>query len=265
MKCTNCGFENEQDFAFCPQCGAASESTAIERASSEMPNIPATNPLADKTLAALKHPLFLTICILVSVAALFGLANDGLPLLHILATVFLWIIFAKSRKGDVHTEMMRCISGVVFADYVISYVVTGLLIAIGGLLTAVIAIAAGSATIFDEIVNGLGLMDAEYIDLVEILLSASGVIVFLIFVLLAAVIFVLNFFGTRKIHEFIKSLYQANQNGTSTVLYVKESKTWLLVLGILSAVFGITSLANIAIGAAMIIASVLVGKCFAAE
>ena len=265
MKCTNCGFENEVEFAFCPECGTATEVLTDDAVALEVANPPATNPIADKTLAALKHPLFLTVCILVSASALIGLADGGLPVLSILATVFLWLIFAKSRKDVIHTEMMRCVSGVVFADYVISYVAVGLLLVVGALLAAVIAIAAGSATMFDEIVNGLGLMDAEYIDLVEILLSASGAVVFLVCALFAAIGFVFNFFGTRKVHGFVKSLYKANQNDATAVLYVKEAKTWLLILGILGAVFSGLSLAGLVSGAAMIVAPILVGKCFPTE
>ncbi len=259
MKCVSCGFESEQDFAFCTQCGAASHSNEV------MPTPEVSNPLLSKTLAALKSPLFLTVCILVTASAAIGLFNDGLPLLHILASVFLWIVFAKSRKDNVHTDGLRNISGVIFADYIVSYVVTGIIFLVGLLLMAVVGIAAGSSVMFDEIVNELGLMHAEYIDLVEIVLSTSGPLLFLVCALLAAAVFLFNFFGTRKIHRFVQSLYQSLQNGTDAVQSVKETKTWLIVLGIFSAISNDFALANIVLGAAMIVASVLVGKYFTAE
>lgn len=259
MKCANCGFESEQDFAFCAQCGTAVQPTAEQLTVSESTPV---NPLYTKTLAALKDPLFLVLCILVTTGAFLGLLADQVPLLLILASVFLWIVYAKSRRDNIHVESLRSISGVVFADYVVSYVVTGLLVVMGVLLTVVIGIAAGSSAIFNEIVDELGLMHAEYIDLLEVVLSASAPLMLLIFLLLAVPVFLFNFFGMRKIHAFVKSLYQALQNGAANVLCAKETKTWLMVLGILSVASALTSLSSLGAGVAMILASVLVGKYF---
>ena len=92
--------------------------------------------------------------------------------------------------------------------------------------------------------------------------AASAPLMLLIFLLLAVPVFLFNFFGMRKIHAFVKSLYQALQNGVANVLCAKETKTWLMVLGILSVASALTSLSSLGGGVAMILASVLVGKYF---
>lgn len=115
MKCANCGFESEQNYSVCPQCQANTQS----------------NPAAQKILCVLKDPLFLVICILMSISCAISLAADNLPLINILITVFLWLTYAQSRKEIADAKHLRFISGAVYANYVINYVIAGLVVILG--------------------------------------------------------------------------------------------------------------------------------------
>lgn len=261
MKCVHCGFENEQEVAFCVKCGASAQATAPV----------SEHTVASKVLSALKNDLFLVICILVSASAAFSLANEQLPLLTILATIFLWIVYAKARKDAADGETLRCLSGTIFAHYVVMYVVVGCFVLAALLFLLVFALVSDSAGLIEEIINEFGVMEAEYIDLIELFLSLSGLVAFLIFALLAVPVFLLNFFGMRKIHGFVKSVYQSVQYNVPAFQHIKAAQTWLMVFGILSAISACTALsASVASAlsggcsaAAMIVASILVRKSFA--
>ena len=115
MKCPNCGFESERNYPTCSQCQAEIQA----------------NPVAQKILRPLKDALFLVICILMSASCLLSLAADNVPLIEILLTVFLWLTYAQSCKGIADAKHLRCISGTVYADYVITYVAAGLVLVLG--------------------------------------------------------------------------------------------------------------------------------------
>ena len=76
MRCMNCGFESEDNFAFCQRCGAAA------------PEIAPENPAADRVFACLKDGLFLAVCILLTCSAALQLLGGGLPVIPILAAIF---------------------------------------------------------------------------------------------------------------------------------------------------------------------------------
>ena len=67
--------------------------------------------VADRVLPALKDGIFLAICILMSASCLISLSMDSIPLINILATVFLWLTYAQSRKDIVDAKHLRCVSG----------------------------------------------------------------------------------------------------------------------------------------------------------
>lgn len=279
MKCAYCGFECEEDFAFCTQCGKAvlsEEAVADVTENEAMPEAVVSdlttetavvdpvyeNPLPGNVLSALKDPLFLVISILVTVAAGLGFLGGSLPVLPILACIFLWIIYNRAHSDDLRVDNVRWISGVLFADYVMSYVGAAILALFGVFSGVMIEVVANSTDLLNEIVNAFEIVDAEYMDLIEIILSTSGLLIFAIFAVFAVVAFLLNFLGMRKIHAFVKSVYQSLQNGNVALHYVEAAKTWLLVFGIFQCLSVLTSFSNGCLGVAMILASVLIGRYF---
>ena len=113
MKCNNCSFESEQDFAFCPNCSApAGEPVSVSE--------PIVNPVGERVMAALKDKMFLAICVLLTVAsAISTFSGGGIPAIIILHTVFLWIAYSKVQKNIVDTKQLRNLSGTVYAQYVV--------------------------------------------------------------------------------------------------------------------------------------------------
>lgn len=257
MKCIHCGFESEQEAVFCAQCG-------------NMQTAP-VNTIAETVLSCVKDPLFLTLVILNTVSCGAALLCGSLPLLSVLATIFLWIVYAKGRKGIADAESLRSLSGTVFANYIITYVLVGLIVVCAFLFAALLSIIQnGGSLALDEIVNGLSIAEAEYIDLIESILSISGVTVMILFLIVAILVFLFNFFGFRKIHGFIKSVYQNVQSGITDVRFAKAAKNWLVVFAVLTGISVINSigtdivlaLANGCHVAVLILSSVLIGKYF---
>ena len=106
MKCNQCGFEAAQDSLFCPQCGERMVQDASGRSG-----------FADQLLPALKDPLFLVVCILLSISCLLSLSAGSVPLIDILITVFLWLTYAQARKDIADAGHLRCVSGALYAQY----------------------------------------------------------------------------------------------------------------------------------------------------
>lgn len=265
MKCPNCGFEREESFSFCPNCGNAVEETAKSAA----PVLPVVNPVAQRVLAMFNNPLYLVICILSSAAAVFNICNKNLPLLGILTTIFMWLIFSKARKGIADHGNMRCVSGTIFAQYVVIWVATGILVALGGLCCLVLAgLSAGDYmySVYNYVYDYAG----SYADTIISLLSVSAVFFAILIVIIAAVVVVFNVLGIRSIHRFAKSLYESTASGNLAIVKRGAAQGWLMAFGILSAVgavgtafkSGVSFLASGCTAAAYIIGSVLVGKFF---
>ena len=259
MRCTNCGFENGQDFRFCPSCGTEAQSDA-----------PVQSQPKDPILTALKDTLFLVICILMSAACLLSLTGGNLPLINILSTIFLWLTYAQSRKDIADWNHLRCVSGTVFAQYVINYVLAGVVLLVGVILAAAFTFLASDAELFDSVLAEVG----EIPYAAEVLASLSGGLLLVACAVAAAVIIVFNILFTRQIHRFAQSVYRSVQAQTLSLQRVKAAKNWLFVGGVFSAVGALSSLggeqtvvglASGCIAAAEIIAGILIRKHLSPE
>lgn len=282
MKCDKCSYESERDFAFCPNCG--SPATKEEPVSSPQPDVVYSsvnasdtavntgNSVLNRFSSMFKDNLFLVICILMSASCGLALINVSFPVIAIIITVFLWMIFAQAKNGIVEAKYMRYISGAVFADYIVTWVLCGL-VAFLGIMCFMLFAALGSDP---DVVSALMSALRQVPGMTPALMSAmnSSIIVIAIIILFSCVIgaaaaALLNIFGIRTIHRFVKSAYQSVDAGQLMVYKVRAAKTWILVFGILEAVsaaFSITNfsafLANGCGAAATIIGSVLIGKYF---
>lgn len=234
MKCPKCGYENQQYFEFCPCCG---ESSSME--------IISLNPVADRVLCALKSGWFLSICILTSISCIFGFSNDGLPVFNILFTIFLWLVFAASRKDIADARYIRNISGTVFAYFVVGWVVTGLLIFSGLLLTLVFTVASNNIDFSQILYESLLENDIPVLIAKEVLNTISSLSVWffvVIFLILIGLIYVFNVLAIRKIHKFVQSVYQSIDMCTFNFAKAKAARNWLFVLGGLQALSALTSM-----------------------
>lgn len=220
MKCNFCGFEHEEDLTFCPSCGKQLTDGSLS-----------LNPMADRISNLLGDGLFLVICILMSVGALVGLLlGDGLPVFDILFTIFLWICFTKAKIGFIEYTHVRLVSGTIFAYYIVNFVVAGLLTLIGLLSGSIFSAISSSSYLMDEIANQIEFES----DIFEGLMGVIGGIFLVVFILIAVAVILINIFGVRKIHKFVKSLYESIEFNENKIAFAKAAITWLIVLGALS-------------------------------
>ena len=262
MKCPKCGFEREDCFSFCPKCGSA----VGEAGDGTSPVQSYVNPVAQRILAMLNSPLYLAVCILSSAAAMFNLYNKNFPLIGILITIFLWLIFANAKKGFADSDRMRCVSGAIFAQYVLIWVAVGFLVAVGGVVCLVFANPAGRNMLLSALYNYNGSYVGTLADLMSISLLLPAIIV----VIIASVAAMINIFGIRSVHRFAKSLYESAASGNLAVIKRSAAQGWLMVFGIFSAIGavcsafgdGVSFLASACYSAVCIIGSVLIGKYF---
>lgn len=263
MKCEHCGFEREDLFAFCPQCGRQVE--GVEILAEQKPNF---------VLQALKDKLFLAICILVTAtAALQVLAGSG-PVLQILLTIFLWLVYAKAQKNEFDAKNLRCVSGTVYAAYVIEYVLAGAMALLGVSFALIFGAAATTPEIIKEFLFSLSDSPELYEMMREIIategiLSIAGTVFLVVFLVIAVLIVVFNIFSLGRIHKLAKSVYQSGGTERSALKHVKAAKNWLIVLAVFAILSGLgnlhgatffSGLASLTDGAAMIISAILIGK-----
>lgn len=250
MKCTNCGFENEQSYTVCPQC-----QTEVR-----------PNPAAQAILGALKDPLFLVICILLSVTAALSLVAGNLPVIEILFTVFLWLVYSKSSKGVADANYLRCVSGTVYANYVITYVAAILVAVMGLILTAALKMIVEDPFMLEELLSEFS--DVDYAAISGLLTFVPSSILLVAFLIAAAAIIVMNIFSNRYIHRFAKSVYQSIQTGNLNLKHANVAMVWLFIFGGVNGLSCLSSLANgllLALGSAAncgacIIAGLLINK-----
>jgi len=268
MRCNHCGFENPQDFQYCPNCGSVISQEFATR-----------NPVAESILGVLQDKLFLAVCILITVGCGLYLFDDNISVINILLTIFLWLTYSKARKGIADAEHLRCVSGTVYASYVVSYVVCGLIILSGLLLAMVFGLFSQNTGMIYEFLDEFGISGSEIFPsagagMAELVFSLFGWIIFIVLALIAAGGILINIYGMRKIHRFVKSTYMSLQSCNVKIEKPAAVKNWLIVFGIFSTVSAVSSLLNNLVMAALaegcitaatFLGSMLVRKYFVTE
>jgi len=262
MRCTNCGYESEDNFAFCQRCGAAA------------PEVAPVNPAADRVFALLKDRLFLAICILLTCAGALTLGTgNGIPVFIALAAIFSWLAYSDAQKGMVNVKHLRHISGTVYANYVVINVVSIIVLVCGIVSTAFLALT--GSTGIDVPINEITQVIEE---LTGIFVPPEGIYIVLTvtvvtLIVIGAVCLVLNVFGMRKIHRFVKSVYVGVKTGSEEFYKVRSAKAWLIVFASFTGVSALSTisesflsgLSSGCIVAVYILAVILINKYFTAE
>lgn len=279
MKCLHCGCENNENAAYCQNCGqrmsqGQSREQQFERHQNAFypPDTTApANPAAERVLSMLKDNLFLTICILVSVSCGISLFSMSFPVFQILYTIFLWLIFSESRKGKADKKYMRYVSGTIYASYVTN-LVAWCIVAVCGLVCSVLFAAISGNGLLDRILAEMEVYTGGYARILNMVASASFVLIGMFFIFAAAAGILLTVFGTRTVHRFAQSLYKSVERGELALVKRSSAQTWFTVFGILSAVSALASLVGagaasfLAVGcqaAAWILAGILINRYFA--
>lgn len=261
MKCNKCGWETAENNDFCPQCG---NRLIVEEAS--------VGNFTAKLLSALRDPLFLVVCILLSATCLMTLATGSIPLIEILITIFLWLTYNRARQGIADANYLRCVSGTVYANYVISYVAAGLVLFAGAVIAVALnAVQDSMGDLWNEIMGELAQEEALS-SIMEIIPLISGTAIFLACAITAAIMVVLNIFTLRYVHRFAKSVYRSIGQNAPEIKCANAAKIVLFILGGFSAVSCLSSLfsfqlggflANASSGGCSIIAGLLIHKYLA--
>lgn len=270
MFCPNCGHNREENNKFCTNCGFRFEEPAPEEPTRG-------TGFAAKVTGILRSDLFLVACILLSASALFSLVDGGIDVFKVLYTIFFWILFANARsKNFGNSNMLRCVSGTVLAEKVVTWVIFGM-VASFSLASFVAAFVAKSfdsgiaSQIYEELSEELG----ESMS-VAIYGGISSVKLFMIvlgfaFLLIAAVVLLVNLLVINKVHRFTKSLYPSVAEDKNAVVGANAARIALLVMGIISAVIAVFGglqgdfcyiVANSCFAAVQIILSVIIGRSF---
>lgn len=290
MKCYKCGVESAEDFTFCPKCGAdqryapaeAPDASQTQRTAVLNGGEPSFDPgepsagagtMSGYILTTLRDGLFLAICILFSVSAVFSLFNRNISVITILFTIFLWLAYAKAQKGVASREHLRCISGTVFASYVVGYVIAGCVALVG--LMMVVMFGGGNGIFLAEILevleNEIGTFGNFYDLYGSLVVSGIAAFMGVIVILIAAGVAVVNYFATRSIHRFVQSVYQSIGKNEAYLAKVNAAKNWLMAFGIIEAISSVQALGNrdiisfISTGsaaAAYIIGSIIIKKYY---
>lgn len=224
MKCNQCGYESEQEFSYCPCCGIAATAPA------------GPTPGSQPILSALKDPLFLVLCILMSVSCIFSLAAGSVPLINILITVFLWLTYAQAQKGIADAKHLRCVSGAVYAEYVITYVAAGLMAVMGLIFAAAFNFIADNPDYLQTLISGFVDLDDEITAILPMISSISGSVIAVTFFFIAVIMIVFNIFSLRYIHRFAKSVYQSVEKNSLELVHLGATKGWLIVISVFSGI-----------------------------
>lgn len=244
MYCHNCGHQSQDDFQFCPQCGASlqaapepvsQEAPVYEEA--EQPRV-SINPAVHTFLSLLQDKLFFVICILMTVNCGAAILMGGLSVVDILITVFLWLVHAQAGKDIVDAGYLRCVSGSVYAHYVIVNVCAVIFAVCGLILGATFDLFAYDPAFTEGlqaglIESGVGEMGVDIYAITEALTMLSGSFFMVIFLLAGALVLVGNIFTNRYLHRFAKSVYQSVQAGVLELKHVSASRVVLIIFAVI--------------------------------
>lgn len=260
MKCSNCGYEIEETFEVCPRC------------QTQM----VVKPAAKRILPALHDKWFLALCLLMSVSCLLGLSGGGVPVIQILLTVFLWLTHSQSHKGIADERHLRCISGTVYAEYVIQYVAAILVGVLGVIFALVFSYLANDPAFMETLASAV--VDEEFAYVIDtfafVLTEVPSVVIAIICIAAGVLVILVNIFILRYIHRFAQSIYKSLEGWELDLVHTNAAMVSLFVLGGFSAVSGLSALfggelfglfSNGVSAAVNIIAGLLIRKYFSSD
>lgn len=271
MNCPQCNANLDEVCAFCPSCGFsfASEREHVEE------TIRAEHFAEKQERIAhwIRGPLFLAICILVSIATFMSLVGqvpsgsvtvNGLPVFEILYTIFLWIAYGKGQCGTLGAVHLRNISGTAFAYCVVQYVLGGILLALSTFLPNLVF---SDQRFRQTLIAELEKRGIEFFKLPFDLFEVMQVVFIVALVVAGLFAILLTLFGFRYIHRFAKSLHRRFADGETPLVSIGSARGWLIVFGVFQCLGALASTNNFwvliakgCLGAALFVGSALVAR-----
>ena len=255
MKCSNCNYESDADFAFCPNCGAkqgqpqsqeVQQQPQFQQQNNQQGYVPYQAPKPqplfygngnERIIGFFKDTLFLVVAILFSVYSVLNILK--LPVIEILFTIFFWMIYVSARNNAVTSNQVKWVSGTTFAKVIINYVGCGLLVLIGifALIgTSALGSALGSTvngSVYGKNVSGAGVAAG---------VGSVGLVILIVLIICAAISFLITFLGIRPIQKLVQSCYKSLEVGSLHLEKAGSAKIWLMIFGILKALGALGSL-----------------------
>lgn len=257
MMCINCGYDNAENARFCQRCGSVLEYNQCS--------------LSELMLRLLNDNIFMILCILYSVSIGFSLVSGGVPIVGIIMTTFLWLVFAQSKSGIITPKHLRYISGTIFASYVINWVLCGI-VAFCGLFLAVLPFTMNKVKLWNIIYPEINsYINGYFEDFNLITMNFYLLLVSAILIIIAIIGACLNVFGKRSMHRFAQSIYKNLECGQINLAKRSATQAWLIVFGTLNAISAalaltggnmVSFLEEGCLSAVFIMSSVLVNKYF---
>ncbi len=284
MKCNRCGHEQENDFIFCPACGFETPTAPLY---DEHNTRVSSNPAFHHLTNAFKDTLFLVLCILMTArCGITMLSGTSFNIISILLTVFLWLVYSAAINGTIDSSRIRFISGTIYANYIVLFVASIILIVSSAMLLmsgGILSASAGAITAEEtrELLNELPPVITSFMAINTVSdMSMFFVIMAIAMGIVAIAMLLFTIFGTRRIHRFVKSVYQCLNAGYMSYENANGASGWLIFLGIIEVIsalgtcanaFGeapLTTIVSAALssalyGAALIVAGAFVKKHFA--
>ncbi len=185
----------------------------------------------------LKDRLFFVLCVVYSISCAIGFATSRYTIAGIVIAIFLWIVYSKSRKDTVDVESMRIISGAIFANYILNYLmVAGILLA-GSVASLAISAIKSNAELLNPLLDMLRIIFPSAARTVEFIRIVPTEIIVAIIFLVALAVLLINVIFYRRVHRLAKLTYKSIQKADE--LIIKDTKsitTGLLAFTIISGV-----------------------------
>lgn len=284
MRCNRCGHESDFDFIFCPTCGYETPTAPV----SDNPDTRVSaNPVYHQLTGAFSDSLFLLLSILMTAhCGITLLSGSGFNIISILLTVFLWLVYSSAKNGTIDSSKIRFISGTVYANYIVLFVVSIIMIISSAMLLMSGGILSASAGLItpeeaEELLNEIPYHYTSLLNIHTFSDLSTFVVIMAIAMGIASIgMLLFTIFGIRRIHRFIKSVYRCLDTGYMSYENANGASGWLIFFGIVAvisalstsaAAFGEAPLTNIAstslssalYGAALIVAGAFIKKHFA--
>lgn len=254
MFCPKCGADLG-DSTVCPNCASKpyeqDEFCCVTEAETAHPGI---------LRAAFSDPLFLVMCILLSVSVVFSVFSAfsggtfSLPIINILFVIALWLVFAstKAEGAPLSPGGLKLADGTTTAVFVIYWVIVGLC-AVGTIAGFALSASSTASGYIGSIISQY-IFENVYIDIpfaISLFASAVFIVLAVVCVIAAVVMVLINLFLIRNLKKFIHSVRVSSDTGVEDIQKAQTVSTWLIVLAAFNGISTLSALSGFSSSTAM--------------
>ena len=205
--------------------------------------------------SAFRQPLFLAICILMTIATAISAFNisvdsesgsihigSSFNILYLLLMIGVWIIYGKAKKDASPISGMKLVSGVIKAKYILAYILYGFILSFVPLFIVMFAfVGLRYIALPEQFENWMDSLPFKLSTAALLLIGALVAIVCIVGIVINAVFY-------RRVHKFTKSACLVESGSAEHVECADIARGWYLVFGVISCVatgiLGIRSIVN---------------------